>query len=265
MAEKFKVNPITGKFDMVGDGSGSEGMTYTNAEKTIETIGGVKAGTSFENATMEDVFNMLFYPERAPLISLSASDTNYNREIGDVIDKLTLTATTTKKSYAIKSVKLSDGQSIATPNAAGDAEVFTVMNVGKNVSFTATVTDEKGLSGKSNEIKYAFRRPIYYGIVADTNANPGITQGLTKVIPTANSGTITAAFGKFDSMCMIVAVAGTVSDILNPSGYKIQNSFDTRFIVNIPCLDGQEVPYNIYISNPNKQESYTCKITYSLN
>ena len=264
MTEKFKVNPITGKFDMVGDGKG-EAMIYTNAEKTIETIGGVKAGTSFENATMEDVFNMLFYPERAPLISLSASDTNYNREIGDVIDVLTLTATTTKKSYAIKSVKLSDGQSIATPNANGGAEVFTVNNVGKNVSFTATVTDEKGLSGKSNEIKYAFRRPIFYGLTANTSVDSAFVNSLTKVIPTANSGTITAAFGKFDSMRMVVAVAGTVSDILNPSGYKILNSFDTRFIVNIPCLDGQEVPYNIYISNPNKQESYTCKITYSLN
>ena len=264
MTEKFKVNPITGKFDMVGDGKG-EAMTYTNAEKTIETIGGVKAGTSFENATMEDVFNMLFYPERGPLVSLSASDTNYNREIGDVIDTLTLTATTTKKSYVIKSVKLSDGQSIATPKAEGGAETFIVTNVGKNVTFSAIVTDEKGLSGKSNEIKYAFRRPIYYGVVASTNANPSLTQGLTKVIPTANSGTITAAFGKFDSMRMIVAVAGTVSDILNPSGYKILNSFDTRFVVKIPCLDGQEVPYNIYISNPNKQEAYTCKITYSLN
>lgn len=175
MAEKFKVNPITGKFDMVGDGKG-EAMTYTNAEKTIETIGGVKAGTSFENATMEDVFNMLFYPERAPLVSLSASDTNFNREIGDVIDTLTLTATTTKKSYAIKSVKLSDGQSIATPKAEGGAETFSVSNVGKNVTFAATVTDEKGLSGKSNEIKYAFRRPIYYGVVENTNANPGVNE-----------------------------------------------------------------------------------------
>ena len=40
----------------------------------------------------------------------------------------------------------------------------------------------------------------------------------------------------------------------NPSGYKILDPFDTRFVVSIPCLDGQEVPYNIYISNPNKQE-----------
>lgn len=264
MAEKFKVNPITGKFDMIGDGKG-EAMTYTNAEKTIETIGGVKAGTSFENATMEDVFNMLFYPERAPLVSFSTSDTNHNREIGDVIDKLTLTATTTKKSYAIKSVKLSDGQSIATLKVEGGAETFTVTNVGKNVTFSVIVTDKKGLSGKSNEIKYAFRRPIYYGVVASTNANPSLTQGLTKVIPTANSGTITAAFGKFDPMRMIVAVAGTVSDILNPSGYNILNSFNTRFVVSIPCLDWQEVTYNIYISNPNKQEAYTYKITYTLN
>lgn len=264
MAEKFKLNPITGKFDMVGDGS-AEGITYTNAEKTIETIGGVKAGTSFDKATVEEVFNMLFYPERGPLISLSASDTNYNREIGDIIDVLTLTASTTKKSYPIKSVKLSDGQSIALPKAEGGSETFTVNNVGKNVSFTATVADEKGLSAKSSAINYAFRRPIYYGIIASNKTDDAAIRALTKVIPTADSGTITAAFGKFDSKHMIVAVAGTVSDILNPSGYKILPSFDTRFVVNVQCLDGQEVPYNVYISNPNKQDSYTCKITYTLN
>lgn len=264
MAEKFKVNPITGKFDMVGEGTG-EGMTYTNAEKTIETIGGVKAGTSFDKATVEDVFNMLFYPERGPLVSLSASDTNYNREVGDIIDVLTLTATTTKKSYPIKSVKLSDGQSISVPKADGGAETFTIKNVGKNVSFSASVTDEKGLSGKSSSISYAFRRPIYYGIIASNKADDAMIRGLTKVIPTADSGTITAAFGRFDSMRMMVAIAGSVSDILNPSGYKILNSFDTRFSVDVQCLDGQDVPFNVYISNPNKQDAYTCKITYSLN
>ena len=261
--EKFKLNPITGKFDMVGNGS-TDGVTYTNAEKTIETIGGVKAGTSFDKATVEEVFNMLFYPERAPLISLNADDTNYNREIGDVIDTLALTATTTKKSHPIASVVLSDGQSIAQPKADGGTEIFTVKSIGKNVTFTAVVKDDKGLMGKSNAVSYFFRRPIYYGVLPEAPVDGGEITSLTKVIPTADSGTISVQFGRFDSKRMVIAVAGSVSEILNPSGYKILNSFDTRSRVLVNCLDGYEVPYNVYVSNPNKQETYTCKVTYKL-
>ena len=261
--EKFKLNPITGRFDMVGDGDGSA-VTYINAEKTIETIGGVKAGTSFDKATIEEVFNMLFYPERAPLISLNADDTNYNREIGDVIDELTLTATTTKKSHPIVSVVLSDGQSIAQPKADGGTEIFMVNNIGGKVSFTATVRDDKGLLGSSNKISYFFRRPIFYGVLPEAPKDGNEVIALTKVVPTADSGTISVQFGRFDSKRMVIAVAGSVSEILNPSGYKILNSFDVRKRIEVTCLDGQEAPYNVYVSNPNKQEAYTCKVTYKL-
>lgn len=263
MAEKFKLNPITGKFDMVADGKGDE-LTYTNAEKTIETIGGVKAGTSFDKATVEEVFNMLFYPERAPLVSLAASDNAYNREVGDVIETLTLTATVTRKSYDIKHVELSDGSQIAAPAKDGGIETFTLTGIGKNVSFSATVTDVKGLTGVSNVIKYAFRRPVFYGLATEAEADSALVNSLTRVIPQADSGTLTAAFGRFDSKRMVVAVPGTVSDILNPSGYKILPSFDTRR-VNVLCLDGQNIPYNVYISNPSKQDAYTCKVSYKLN
>ena len=262
--EKFKLNPITGKFDIVGDGDGYS-VTYTNSEKTIETIGGVKAGTSFDKATVEEVFNMLFYPERAPLISLNADDTNYNREIGDVIDELTLTATTTKKSHPIVSVVLSDGQSIAHPKADGGTEIFMVKNIGGKVSFTAVVKDAKGMAGTSNKISYFFRRPIYYGVLPEAPTDGDEITALTKVIPTADSGTLNVQFGRFDSKRMVVAVAGSVSEILNPSGYKILNSFDVRKRIEVTCLDGNEVPYNVYVSNPNKQEAYTCKVTYKLN
>lgn len=264
MAEKFKLNPITGKFDLVADGKDQE-LTYTNAEKTIETIGGVKAGTSFDKATIEEVFNMLFYPERAPLVSLAASDTAYNREVGDVIETLTLTATVTRKSYDIRQVALSDGSQIAAPAKDGGVETFTLAGVGKNVSFHATVTDAKGLKGKSNEIKYAFRRPLFYGLTTCVDPDSALVNSLTKVIPSADSGTVTAAFGRFDSKRMLVAVPGTVSDILNPSGYKILPSFDTRLVINVLCLDGQDIPYNVYISNPSKQDAYTCKVSYKLN
>lgn len=58
--------------------SGGLKVTYSNSSPTPATFGGIKAGTTFENVSVEDMFNKLLYPYQSPSIaslSLSPSDT----------------------------------------------------------------------------------------------------------------------------------------------------------------------------------------------
>lgn len=75
--------------------------TYTNTTPTDSTIGGISAGTTFENKTMQEMWDMLLYPELFPtlsnpsatfLSSLSGSSSTAYREVGESI---TVTYTST--------------------------------------------------------------------------------------------------------------------------------------------------------------------------
>lgn len=64
--------------------------TYTNETPVPETVGGIGVGTTFENKTMEEVFNMLFYPTLEPQNTSHSTTLNLNysgvREIGETLE-----------------------------------------------------------------------------------------------------------------------------------------------------------------------------------
>ena len=63
---------------------------YTNETPVPEKVGGVEEGTTFVNKTMEEVFNMLFYPTLEPEYQAHSTNLELNytgvREIGEPLD-----------------------------------------------------------------------------------------------------------------------------------------------------------------------------------
>ena len=63
---------------------------YTNETPVPEKVGGVEEGTTFLNKTMEEVFNMLFYPTLEPENSSHSTNLGLNhtglREVGTILD-----------------------------------------------------------------------------------------------------------------------------------------------------------------------------------
>ncbi len=57
------------KYIFIPAGVGSEGERYTNLNPTPITIGGIEAGTTFEDWSVTQVFDTLFYPYQAPSFS----------------------------------------------------------------------------------------------------------------------------------------------------------------------------------------------------
>ncbi len=60
--------------------------TYTNAEPVPETIGGIQAGTTFSNYSIQEMFDALLYPYQEPsFTSFSIVGQSTNLEVGDTI------------------------------------------------------------------------------------------------------------------------------------------------------------------------------------
>ena len=77
--EPIKITGFTGGQDL-----------YTNETPVPEKVGGVEEGTTFQSKTMEEVFNMLFYPTLEPENSSHSTNLELNytgvREIGEPLD-----------------------------------------------------------------------------------------------------------------------------------------------------------------------------------
>jgi hypothetical protein len=70
--DDFTANVVSGT-TFYGDGSNltgiSTGETYTNSASTPNVIGGIASGSSFNNKTMTEMWNLLLYPYQTPSFS----------------------------------------------------------------------------------------------------------------------------------------------------------------------------------------------------
>ena len=65
----------------------TSGMTYTNSDPTPVSIGGIPAGSTFSNQTMEQMWNALLYPYQAPAFtSFGRTNLQNTYEVGQNID-----------------------------------------------------------------------------------------------------------------------------------------------------------------------------------
>lgn len=76
---------------------GIEGLTYTNSTPSVIPVGGIDAGTTFDNVSFAEFVSMLLYPElfgtlTGPSSTFTSSVTGF-REIGEVIPTITFNST----------------------------------------------------------------------------------------------------------------------------------------------------------------------------
>lgn len=73
------------------------GTLYTNTTPTPSTVGGISSGTTFENVSNKDMWNMLLYPTLYPTLTNPNNSFNLTqsglREIGEIITDLNFTST----------------------------------------------------------------------------------------------------------------------------------------------------------------------------
>lgn len=239
----------------------AECVTYTNKTPMVSALGGIPAGTTFDNVPVEEVLNNMLYPYTKPTIALTANPAGGVREKGASLADIVLTASVTRKSEDIAKVEfLKDSTVIGTvssPKAAGGQEVYTYAGpVTADCTIKARVTDKKSGSVDSSGISYAFVYPIYIGALAANVSSPTSDQikALEKRVVKKASQQYTYTIAD-KRMCIACPPGMTLSKILDPNGFDSTASF-SKSTVAVTGLDGTAQNYTVYIGGVTTQSNY---------
>ena len=257
----YSWNSVTKKWNPFGSGDGG---SYTNLEPTISSLGGIGIGSTFEEKTMQEMFDMLLYPYMSPSISLSTNPNGIVREYGNNISSIVLTANVTKKSNDIIKIEYYKNGSIIhtnnTPSSGSSTDSYTdSTGINNNTTYITKVYDDK--SSSTSSVTHTYVYPMYIGNVSNLNPTETDIKTMTKLIKVkgnqSNSYTISSS-----RFCFAYPSSyGNLTSILDPNNFEMINSF-TKTVSIFTMLDGLSVSYNIYtLSSQTSQTAFT--VTYS--
>lgn len=154
---------------LVGGTSSTDLIYYTNLTPTPQTIGGIAAGSTFSNMSMQQMWDLLLYPYVAPTCTISVSGTP--RELGSSVNT-TINWSAIKKSKPIQTIYLipPTGAAIgitATGNSQTGINTLTaIQNVNSN--FSLQVSDGQTTVSDTKSVNWANKR--YWGVVSPTHS-----------------------------------------------------------------------------------------------
>jgi hypothetical protein len=176
----------SGSWVLVATSSG--GSTYTNANPTPVTIGGIAAGSTFSAQTMTQMWDALLYPYQSPTFSSFAMTGVTTLEVGDSISGAkTFTWTTTNSANInANSIDILDVTGSATlesslPNTGSKSHTFSspiqLVAAGTYQFKIQGVNSHSSSFNRTLNINWYWR--IYYG--EDVDAGP-LTQTQVKAL-----------------------------------------------------------------------------------
>ena len=190
-------------------GGGTE--TYTNLTPTAVSIGGIPAGSTFDNMTMQEMWDALLYPYQTPIFSSFTSSMSTPIEVGSTIPAGSVTFlwnTTNSSNIAANSIKIDDitaGNNLASglantgTTAISISEITNVMATSHQWKITATNTKGAFLSRTLNVY---WQWKIYYGESALTDLTETDVEALRVGTLAANvSGNYSFNAGEYKWIC----------------------------------------------------------------
>lgn len=183
--------------------AGDADVTYTNATEVPTTLGGISAGSTFDGATITEMFDSLLYPYQAPAwSSFSISGQGLTLEVGDAIAANAVfewTATNTSN-IADSSIDIIDvgnsNTSIATGLSYGDSPYTSTSDEIQKTTATThqlkiTADNSQGTEFSTTDT-YRWRWRRYHGTSSDSTLDQAGILGL------ASSGLDTSVTGSYE-------------------------------------------------------------------
>ena len=212
----------------VKNGTSSEGGSFTG--KATVNCGGIKAGNTFTDKNMQEMFEALLSPKIPPSInfSLNPSTTLYKK--GTVITTLQLRALVTIGTDSLSKVEFyKDGSlinKIDSGIASGSTQIYNFSgSISSNTTFKGKVTDSGGLSAEgSKTIK--FIDPFYMGIVNSTTVSDSIISSLDMVLNDTLPYTWSGVTMTNKRACIAYpSNLGSLTSIKDGNGFEVLDSF----------------------------------------
>ena len=169
------------------DETGGGGACSYSGTSGIE-IGGIKKNQTFNNATLQEMFDMLLHPYEKPAMTLGINPTKtiYDK-VTETLASITINANVTKKTENIKEIRFYvDNVLVNTdtthPNGGLVSYTHTFASP-TNTTFNVKIEceDIKGATSKvSANTNVYFVGKSYYGVVEDDGTSFAITESLIK-------------------------------------------------------------------------------------
>ena len=168
------------------DEAGGAGGSYSGTSGIA--IGGIKKNQTFNNATLQEMFDMLLHPYEKPTMTLgiNPAKTIYDK-VAETLASITINANVTKKTENIKEIRFYvDNVLVNTdtthPNGGLVSYTHTFASP-TNTTFNVKIEceDIKGATSKvSANTNVYFVGKSYYGVVEDDETPFAITENLIK-------------------------------------------------------------------------------------
>ena len=244
----------------------NENTVYTNDMATVNALGGIAAGTTFNNMPVNEVLTKLLYPYVAPTVSASSSPGVFEKGHNQKVTKLT--ANVTKKSERITKVEFFDGgASLGVKEGTevqngGAIAITTDITVSANKNFQVKVTDAANKTYSANTGSFNFVYPYYMGVCAENaEINADLVKGLTKKVEA--KGNKSNSF-TCDYQRMVFAYPksyGKLKSIIDPNNFDVTGTFGVQE-VSITGLDGTAQTYYVYVNSASTVSNFTMKFNY---
>lgn len=232
--------------------------TYSNNTPTVNALGGVDAGATFDNVPITDMLTKILYPYVAPVIGTTTSSPNGGCfENGSTQTITAVTSSVTKKSASISKVELLQGSTVLKTHSAipnGGNISFTGLSIAIDKSsasknLTVKVTDSENKSYTKNTGTFSFVYPYYYGAIEATTAiSEAVIEGLTKKVESKGNKAWTFTLNNQKAVFAYPKSYGALKSIIDANNFTVTDTF-TRLELSITGLDGTAQTYYVYVSN----------------
>lgn len=252
------------------EGQMTEGTNYTNEMETVVDLGGIPAGSTFEDVSITDMFTKLLYPYVKPEISASSTPNGGTFEKGNKQQVTKINATVKKKSEKITKIEYLDGQSLLGEKNGDEVEdggsfdLTVSQEVSDNKNFSVKVTDASNKFYTVNTGAFNFVYPYFFGkVAADKTSLTGqeIYDTMTKKIEDKGNKSFTY---NCDNERMVIAYPkahGNLKTIIDPNGFDNFSSF-VKTEVRVTGLDQTPQDYFVYINGASTVNNFTMKFNY---
>ena len=248
----------------------NENTIYTNEMTTVNALGGIAAGTKFDNVPVKDVLTKLLYPYVAPQVSAVGTPNGGTFECGDNKTITNVRATVTKKSEKITKVELFDGSSKLGEKGESDVKnggIFdfpvTVSVPSTNKVLTVKVTDAASKIYSANTGNFNFVYPYYHGKAAEskTTFTGAEIAAMTKTIEGKGNKTRSYTCNNERMVIAYPASYGPLKTIIDPNNFDVTATFG-RQEVSVTGRDGTPVAYYVYVNSASTVSNFSMKFNY---
>ena len=234
------------------------GVSFTDSNATPEDIGGIPAGSTFNNVPVEDLWRQLLYPYQNPSFTTFYVNGANNREVGAYLNGDTSAdnnfdfrwTTSYSSNVASNSIQITgDGNTYVSGGDNDGQEVVTDTDIQKTTATTVVFTIQGTNTNSENFTRnatYSWRWKVYWGHSSKTSLTEAdIKSDLTSTsLLTDYAGTRNYPAGDYKYFAIPTSFAQPTSFIDADTNFSV--AMESPTTVSVTNSYGVTTDYNVY-------------------